>query len=127
MPLIDPSAPYAIQVGVHLIVFLFALVAWAILGDMIVPGQDRTAMMARVAYTMLSAIGFVFLTSYDIGFFFAGAAVLTSGLFQTFAAFSGVEQLAILAAAFGVVVGSSYYLTNVVPPSVSGFYYNGVY
>ena len=122
MQLVDASAPYAVKIGVHLTVFLFVLVGWAILGDIIAPGTTRTAMSARVAYTMLSAIGLVALTSYDLGFFFAAIAILTSGLFQTFYAFTGPEQLGILAGAFGIVVGSSYYLSAAVPGAVSTFY-----
>ena len=129
MPIVDPSAPYAVRIGVHITIFLFAVVAWAILGDMIAPGTDRAAMSARVAYTMLSAIGLVLLTSYDIGFFFAAVAILTSGLFQTFTAFTGAEQLAILAGAFGVIAGSSYYLTIAAPGAMkaSSPFYNDYY
>jgi hypothetical protein len=123
MPQIDPSAPYAIKVGVSLTVFLLSLVAWAILLDMIAPGTSRAARTTRVVYTMLSAIGLIFLTSQDVGFFFSAVAVLTSGLFQTFSVFTSLEQLSILAGGFCILIGSSYYLTNVAPPAVSGFYH----
>lgn len=120
MPLLDPSTPYPIRVGVHIIVFLFGLVAWAIMGDLIAPGQSRSAMVTRVIYTMVASIGFVLLSSYDVGFFFSAVAILTSGLFQTFGVFSSLEQLAILAAAFGIVIGSAHFFAKQ-RPNVSSF------
>ena len=124
MPLIDPTAPYAIRIGVHIAVFLFAIVSWAILGDMVAPGTTRSAMSTRVVYTFVSAIALVLLTSQDMGFFYAGIAVITSGVFQTLGVFTGPEQLAIVSGAFGVVIGSAYFLSKAAPGAITNSVYN---
>ena len=124
MPLLSDNVPYSLRVGIHIVVFLFSLVTFGVLTDMIAAPGSIEAAYAHVSFSMMMAIILVALTGQDIGFFFGAMGVLTFGMFRAFPYMHKGATLLSLTGGFGIVVGASMFLTKSMtsPGDISQFF-----